>query len=416
MFNFLKRNNKSPTEKRAMSVSSVAWGFFSGNRPSNYLSIGTVYACIRMLADSVAMTPLNLYRKDENGRDLLEDNPITKLINNPAANVTSFQWMNTMVGQLAGFGNAYSVIEFNGSMPVSLIYIPTQNVSIQETYNRDVPYFYRVTLNDGSQIDVFPDEMIHFRNITADGHTGLSPIELHSTTFDRGFYEGEFATNFMKNGGSMSGIITTPKKLKPEQVKQLKSDFSTAYGGSENAGKTPVLADDMKYTQLKPISPADADYVRSKELTKAEIMEIFKVPPPLLGVVDATYNNTEQLALIYQRYTLSPIYTMIQQEMSLKLLTYTNRYFEFEIDVLLNATANDKAEVITRLTEKGVITLNEARAKYNLKAIDGLDEVILPLNLAPMDLHKEVLTPQPVEENTDEAEAIGSNENMQGGE
>lgn len=413
MFNLFKKKTKEKTEERNISISSVAWGFFSGNTPSNYLRIGTVYACIRMLADSVAMTPLNLYKKDESGRDLLEENPITKLINNPAPNVTRFQWENTMVGQLEGWGNAYSVIEFSGSIPVSLIYIPTQNVSIQETYNLDIPYFYRVTLANGRQIDVFPDEMIHYRNMTVDGHTGLSPIALHTSTFDRGYYEGEFATNFMKNGGSMSGIITTPKKLKAEQVKQLKKDFSTAYGGAENAGKTPVLADDMKYTQLQPISPADADYVRSKELTKAEIMEIFKVPPPLLGVVDATYNNTEQLALIYQRYTLSPIYTMIQQEMSLKLLTDSNMYFEFEIDVLLNATANDKAEVITRLTEKGVITLNEARAKYNLKSIDGLDEVILPLNLAPMDLHKEVLTPQPI---VVEEEVIEIEENTGGGD
>lgn len=393
MFDFLKKKTTPAVEKRNMSISSVAWGIFTGKAPVDYLEIGTVYACIRMLSDSIAMTPLNVYKDGKNGRDQLENNPLTALLERPAPNTTAYQWLNTMTAQLTGWGNAYSVIEWAGSVPKSLIYIPASRVSIQETTSVEAPYYYRVTMNDNSIINVFPDDMIHFRNITVDGYTGISPITLHASTFNRGYYEGEFATNFMKNGGSMSGIITTDKKLKPDQVQQLKTDFSTAYGGAENAGKTPVLADGMKYVQLKPVSPADADYVRSKELTKAEIMEIFKVPPPLLGVIDATYNNTEQLALIYQRYTLSPIYTMIQQEMTLKLTTDDSIYLEFEIDVLLNATANDKAEVITKLTEKGIMTPNEARRKYNLKDMDGLNEVILPLNLAPLELHKEVLTP-----------------------
>ena len=71
-------------------------------------------------------------------------------------------------------------------------------------------------------------------------------------------------------------------------------------------------------------------------------------------------------------------------------------YEQTSSSLTINATASDKAEVITKLTEKGVITLNEARRKYNLKDIDGLNEVILPLNLAPMELHEKVLTPAPI--------------------
>jgi len=399
MFNMAKffknREKQSSTPFAVMSISSMFNSMFSVSAPSA-MHIGSVYACIRMISDSVAMTPLSVYKKGTSGRDVLPG-ALESLLKNPAKNVTSFQFQNAMLGQLVGWGNAYSVIEYSFGTPKSLIFIPAEKVQIVETFSTLEPYFYRVMLNDGNTVEIFPDEMLHYRNITLDGYTGLSPIALHSSTFDRGFYEGEFATNFMKRGGSMSGIVTTEKKLRPEQITQLKEDFSTAYGGAENAGRTPVLGDGLKYQQLKPISPADADYVKSKELTKAEIMEIFKVPPPLLGVIDATYNNTEQLALIYQRYTLNPIYEMIQQELTLKLVSSSEResvYVEFAQDALLNATAADKAEVITKLTEKGVMTLNEARQKYNLKDVKGLDEVILPLNLAPITLHSKVLTPK----------------------
>lgn len=396
MFGLTWKKKENIVYTAVMTVSDFMKGAFTSSIPSNYLSIGTVYSCIRMLSDSISMTPIKIYEKSKDGREEKENDLLTKLLANPAQNVTYFQWQNAMMAQLSGWGNAYSIIEYDGITPKSLIFIPAQKVMIQETFTDKEPYFYTVVLNSGKTINIFPDEMIHYRNITVDGFTGLSPIGLHAMTFNRAYYENEFATNFMKNGGSMSGVITTPKKLKPDQVTQLKEDFSTSYGGSENAGKTPVLADGLTYTPLNPISPADADYVRSKQLTKSDIMEIFKVPPPLLGVMDTTYSNTEQLSLIYQRYTLTPLYSMIEQELTLKLIIGSRKnkiYAEFESDALLNATAADKADVITKLTEKGVITLNEARRKYNLKDKEGLDEVILPLNLAPMELHKEVLTP-----------------------
>lgn len=399
MLNIFKRKAPDTAEYRSMTVANTFWNAIGFGKPSDHLSIGTVYACIRMISDSIAMTDLTVYEKGEDGRSELDRHPLTKLLRQPQPNVTFYQWANTMTVQLTGWGNAYSVIERDvNSTPVGLIYIPTSNVTVKETKIQQEPFYYEITMKDGSKLNVFPEDMIHWRNISLDGFTGLSPIGVHASTFDRGYYESEYATNFMKNGNSMSGIIFTDKKLKTEQTEQLKKDFSSAYGGAKNAGKTPVLADGLKYEQLKPISPADADYVNSKKLTKGEIMEIFKVPPPLLGIMDATYNNTEQLALIYQRYTLSPIFIMIQQEMSLKLVSSLKQgriFLAFTTDALLNATAKDKAEVITNLTQKGIMTPNEARRKYNLKDITGLNEVVLPLQSAPLALHKEVLTPAP---------------------
>jgi len=393
MFKFLRK--KETTELRTMSVANTLWNIVSGSTPSNTLQIGTVYASIRMISDSVSMTPVKVFKKTTKGREEI-DNNISKLLKNPAPNITFFKWQNAMLGQLIGWGNGYSIIETVNGKAVGLIYIPSENVSIMETGSAIEPYFYKVTLSNRKQINVFPDDMLHYVNITTDGREGLSPIGLHISTYDRAYYESEYATNYMKNGNVLSGIITTEKGLKPDQIKQLKEDFSSAYSGASNAGKTPVLGDGMNYTQLKPISPADADYIASKKLTKSEIMEIFKVPPPLLGVIDSTYNNTEQLALIYQRFTLAPVYTMIQQELTLKLIgAGKDTYIEFVPDALLFATAKDKSDVITNLVQKGIYTPNEGRAIYNKPDIEGGNEIVLPLNSAPIGLHKEVLTPIP---------------------
>jgi len=406
MFNFFKKK----TEINAVSVSSTQWNIFFNKQPSNKLAISSVYSCIRMISDSVAMTNINLYKKTDEGREEQESSNLALLLKKPSKYMTYFKWQNCMMVQLSGWGNSFSVIEYDRTgKQIGLIFIPTDNVSIKKTTSTSEPYYYIVVLSNGNTINVFPDEMIHYTNISLDGVTGLSPINLHANTLERSYNNSTSADNFVKNSAAMSGIITTDKKLKPEQITQLKEDFGSKYGGSENAGKIPVLGDGLNFTQLKPISPQDSEYINSSKLTDNQIMQIFKVPPPLLGVVDATYNNTEQLALIYQRYTLSPIYTMIEQELSLKLLSPVstkNEYFEFNVDVLLNATAADKAEVITKLTEKGIMTLNEARRKYNLKDEDGLNEVVLPLNSAPLSLHEKVLTPVPPPEPVQPMEQI----------
>jgi len=396
VFNIFSKKQKTSTETRTVGVASRLFGWlFNADGVNNYLTIGSVYACIRMIADSVAMTPLKVYMQTKKGREPI-NNTLSKLLENPASNVTGFMWINTMLTQLVGWGNAYSVIVRENGVVKELLYIPTSSVSIQLTYELNDPFYYRVALSNNTFINVFPDDMLHFKNISLDGIVGESPIALHKTTFDTSHNQAQYADNFVKNGAGLSGIITTEKGLKREQVEQLKQDFKTAYMGSENAGSVPVLGDGMKFEQLKPISPQDADYVASKKLTKSEILEIFKVPPPLLGIIDATYSNTEQLALIYQRYTLTPIYEMIQQELKLKLLSSSqqNLIIEFMVDALLTTTAKDKVDVITKLTEKGVMTLNEARRRYNLIDEDGLNEVVLPLNSAPMTLHNKVLDPQ----------------------
>ncbi len=75
------------------------------------MQIATVYACIRLLAETVAGLPLHLYRFTddlEKGKEKAKDHPLYKLLyrqSNP--DMTSFSFRETMMTHLILWGNAY---------------------------------------------------------------------------------------------------------------------------------------------------------------------------------------------------------------------------------------------------------------------------------------------------------------------
>jgi HK97 family phage portal protein len=406
------------TETRSI-VASPSGGFFdlewTLGRKRDSLSLPTAYACIRLLANSVSQTEIRDLSKTANGKEHLSNSRLTKLLRNPAPNVTQFQFFSTMMTSLTGRGNAYAyIVRDDNQSPIELIFIPSESVGVFNTDSIDEPYYYRITLNDNSMLKVWPEDMIHLKNITIDGFNGINPIQEHSLTLDSSGKISEYINSFMGNASQISGVIEGEQKVKQETVTQIRENFGKIYGGASNSGKTAVLGDGFKYKQLKPISPLDADYIKSKQINDNDIMRIYGVPPPMIGQMDATYNNTEQLALIFQRQTLQPIFVSIQQELSLKLIPsrYQGvRMLEFTPNPLKMATARDKAETMALLKREGAITPNEVREEYGLIKIDGLDEITLPLNIAPLGLHKEVLIP--VEPEPMETEVIEEDPQMQ---
>ena len=388
-------------EERGISASS-AGGFYDilVNRLSNKepLRIATAYACIRLLANSVSQTPLKDFLYTDNGKEIQENTGIATLLRNPAPNVTYNSFMTTMLTSMVGHGNAYAyIVRDSYNTAKELLYIPTERVGIQLLKQINNTHYYTVTLNNDTQINIYPEDMIHLKNITVDGFTGLSPIYYHSLTIETGAKSTDYVNNYMNNSSSISGVLETEQRLKQDAVKQIRDSFGHTYGGDGNAGKTAVLGDGMKFKQISPISPMDADYINVRKLNDNDIMRIYGVPPPMLGDISSTYANTEQLALIYQRFTLNPMFEAIQQELSLKLIPERNqgsRKLEFVPNLLKMATSRDKAETLAILKREGIMTPNEVREEYGYTKNDGGDEITLPLNIAGSKLHDEVLKPK----------------------
>ena len=73
------------------------------------MSNSVVFACVKVLAESVASLPLHFYRYTENGKERAIDHKLYKLLHDaPNDRITSFVFREMLMTQLLLWGNAYA--------------------------------------------------------------------------------------------------------------------------------------------------------------------------------------------------------------------------------------------------------------------------------------------------------------------
>ncbi len=371
---------KKPTDSiKAVITSDSFGGFFDVfSTTKKPLSLVPVIASIKIISQSISIADLELYKKTENGRKLLPNHKLTKLFQAPFLDMTYYNWMQMMMLQLAGYGNAYALIIRGVDYNVKeLIPLEWDMVTVMKDFNSNT-YWYQVTHNSKT-FTVFPENMLHYKLFSSDGLEGLSPIALHKATLDSLGAETDYLSSFYDKAANISGTIESTG-VNQKQIDSIKGKFESKYGGSANAGKTVILPNGMTYKQLKLLSPMDANYIETAKLNRSDVAVIFGIPLALLGdLSQATFSNITELNRSFYKMTIAPYFKAIADENSMKLLNENEKsstYFEFNPDILLSAGKKDRYETYAIGIRNGIVTRNEVRELENLETLDGLDEIL----------------------------------------
>lgn len=87
------------------------------------MQITAVYACIRVLSESIAQLPLQLYKIENGKREKATDHPLYFLLHSePNPEMSSFNWREAMMMHMLVFGNCYSQIIRDGKGNVTALY------------------------------------------------------------------------------------------------------------------------------------------------------------------------------------------------------------------------------------------------------------------------------------------------------
>ena len=151
------------------------------------MQIPTVYACVRLLAESIAALPLHLYRvTDDNGnKEKARDHPLYKILyRQPNPEMTSFVFWETLMTHLLLWGNAYAQIVRDGKNTVLGLYpLLPENVEVDRDESGELYYIYHAYTDEvpGEQNkDLYfrRDEIFHVPGIGFNGLIGFSPIAM----------------------------------------------------------------------------------------------------------------------------------------------------------------------------------------------------------------------------------------------
>jgi HK97 family phage portal protein len=356
------------------------------------LQITTAWSAIRLIAETVGTLPLHLYRTTEKGRERAKDDPRYTLVRDqPCDYLTAPEWIESMVVSIATRGQAYNKVDSMESTGRILQIQPVVKDRVQPEVLRDGSIVYWLTDRHGQRVKCTRRQIIPVRGFGGVGQLeGYAPHQIHSNSLALSVALEKYAAEFFGSGGQPIGIITTKADFGEQSRDQIRAGLSKYIKSSREKGEHPVFDGD---TQYKPISTPnnEAQFIEARKLQIAEVARIYRVPLHMLMEMDkASYSNTEQANKHFLDYTLMAYLVRIEAALNSCLLTPAERtagmYFEFDVNGLLRGDSTQRADFYLKMRTAGGMTQNEIRQRENLSAVDGADDLHVPLNMAPSDM------------------------------
>lgn len=349
------------------------------------MQLSTVYKCVRAIAETMGMLPLPVYRRLQRGKERAADHPLAELLQNaPNRWQTAMQWREMMQGHAALLGNGYSEIVYNGAGRVEMLLpLHPQRTKVEVAPN-GLPR-YRTQDADGRERVLVFGEVLHLCGFSTDGYTGMNPIEAQREAVGAGIAARDYGSRFFANNARPHSWIKMPPgaKFENDQARRnLSNQFQEAYGGT-NVGRTPILDQGMELHALS-VSNKDAEWLGSRQYSDIDICGLWRVPPHKIGILDrATWGNIEHQALEWVTDTIMPWARRWEQMLQRDLDFGADFFPEFLLEALLRGDTSSRYAAYGKGIQDGWLTRNEVRERENLNALDGLDEPLEPLNMAP---------------------------------
>lgn len=354
------------------------------------MQLSAVWACARLIAETISTLPIGLYERTDTGRASANHHPIYTLVHSrPSAHSTAAVFWEAMILAMLLRGNGCAEMKWIGGRLVALMFLSPRRLSVSKDSKGN--RIWRYTEGDGTQ-RVIPDKNI-FRipGFTMDGNWGVSSIEYGSAVFGSALAASSAANSTFERGLSPTVAFTMPQVLKQDQRKEFRENMKEV-SGALNAGKSPILEGGMDAKTIG-INPKDAQLLESRAFSVEEICRWFRVPPFMVGHSEKSTSwgtGIEQQLIGFLTFTLRPWLTRIEQAINKDLLTPIEQmryYAEFNVEGLLRTDSAGRAAYLGTMTEKGLMTLDEGRAKENLPPKGGNADVLM-VNSAMMPIDK----------------------------
>lgn len=354
---------------------------------ASVLAISAAWACVNLVAGTIASLPLMVYRPAGGGRDVAGDHPLYRLIHDsPNYDQTALEFWEYACAAIELRGNFHALIERSGSRIVALtpIFAP-----VDARRERDGAIRYRWS-EDGRSYDLGDRDVFHVRGFGGTPLSGLSTLAVGRNAFSLATAIDRAAGTTFRNGMRPSGVISFDKFLTPEQRTIAETRLTEKYVGAMNAGKPMVLEGGWKWSSLS-ISPDDAQMLESRGFSVEEVCRFFGVPPHMIGHTTKSTSwgtGLEQQSIGFQRYALRRRLKRIEQAISKQLLTQEDRargiVVEFNLEGLLRGDSAARSTFYGAALNNGWMTINEVRALENLPPVPGGDVPRMQMQNVPI--------------------------------
>lgn len=387
---FFQRRTKDPPSMIGYWFSS------SGDPPIGYhrlIDSPEVSSCISRISAIISSAPICLMENTKKGDIRIYDG-MSRLVDiDPWPGMqTRSGWMDwiitTMLGE--GDGNAFVLPEIEGGRFSQLLPMPGA-VAVPGSTLED----YYVTWR-GHKCD--PTEVLHFRLFTDPDYPWRG----------RGYrVQLRQVVEALEKSDAVKKNLSSPDYKPPLCVfvnsdsdlsdEKTRDAFREKYLSDARDGKPWVMPGDLvKIEQVKPLTLADLAIKDTIELDKSTVASIMGVPPYFVGIGSydpKAYNGFVRTDIIH-------IATVIEQQLTQKLLENPKRYFKINRRHLYDYDLKTLIDIDNSMADRGYLNGDEVREDAGRDPI-GLTEYKVLENYIPYDMsgYQKKLTAQKEESN-----------------
>lgn len=351
-----------------------------------------VAACDRIISETMAAIPWQVFRRAESGREALPKNPVQWLLNfqaNPEQ--TSFIFKRTAISNYLMWGNGSAEIErgLDGRAVWLWPLLPDRTHLERNPANGEL----RVRCVINGQVYILPrDNVFMISDASIDGLRGVSRIERARRAIGAGMAQDTFAASFFGNGAMIGGIITqkSGKTLSPEARDELLKSFDEKYAGPDKAGKTHYVDGGMEYAAGGAMPLADAQFIDHRRFQIQEVARWYGVPLHLMqDLTESNYAISYESSKNFVEHTLRPIAVLMEQEANVRLFGQRSQnaiYSRMNLSALMRADPKTRGDWYRAMVNSGVMSINEVRELEELNSIGPLgDERYMQINMTTIE-------------------------------
>lgn len=368
----------------------------------NGLGNSAVCACLIVKGRAVAEAPIRVFERVEGAEEEVSPHSIDALLARPNPYMTADLLWGYTVTACDAEGDSYwvkrrsaagRVVELWPLLP-SLVTPEDENGALARDGDQGKLIAYYEYAPDGIPVRIETFDMVHLRQglDPANHRQGLAPLKTVLREIVGDEEAGQFSASLVTNMG-IPGIILSPDDPNdqgptPEEAEVMSDVFQSKFAG-RNRGRPYIPTGRMK-PHVVSFSPEQMDFKNLRRVPEERISAVLGVPAILAGLgagLDrATYSNAGELREFFTETTVTGLWKLFQQQLSIQLLpdfdTSPNRSLRFDTsDVRALQPDEDKAwSRVDAGVRGGWATVADARRAAGLEVEPQHEIFLRPLN------------------------------------
>lgn len=352
-----------------------------------------VYACESLIADAIAMLPVDVFRKAGPART-----PVASpLAERPNAEMSRFDFWQRAVTSVLGSGDSFNVVSARDRSGYASQLTPVHPDDVRKVDRDPVTKIVRYHLRGGDIVPKF--DMMHVPGFILPGELrGMSVLEAGRQGIGLSMAAEEFGARWFGDGATPSSILESDQPYNEDAAKAAQQAWMKAHGDRHR--KPAVLFGGLSWKQIQ-ITPEESQFLETRQFQTSQIARLFRVPPHMIGSIEKSTSwgsGIEEQGIGFVVYTLGPWLARFEQ--ALTALLPSDHFARFNVSALLRGNAKDRYLAYAIGRQWGWFCVDDIRALEDLPPLpDGAGQTYLqPLNMIDAKEALEVLlaktTPQ----------------------